>query len=64
MSTDSMDDDDITSAEAFDTALEQLLRKARRGGVDVRGSWVYRTGELDQGLEIMVFELDATDARK
>ena len=62
MSSDSSDRNAITSTEEFDTALERLLRRARRGGVDVRGSWVYRSTEQTYDLEVMVYELDGADA--
>ena len=62
MSSDSPDGNAITSTEEFDTALERLLRRARRGGVDVRGSWVYRSAEQAYDLEVMVYELDGADA--
>jgi hypothetical protein len=62
MSSDSSDSNAITSGEEFDAALEQLLRRARRGGVDVRGSWVYRFTEQTEDLEVMVYELSGVDA--
>lgn len=62
MSSDSPDGNAITSTEEFDAALERLLRRAGRGGVDVRGSWVYRSAEQTYDLEVMVYELDGADA--
>ncbi|MFB6233369.1 MAG: hypothetical protein ABEH61_03825 [Haloarculaceae archaeon] len=48
----------ITTEEAFEAALSDLLSTALRNGIDPRGSWVCRDGETSPDMEVMVLELE------
>lgn len=48
----------ITSEEAFEATLGELIVTARQNGIDPLGSWVCRNGETAPDMEVMVFELD------
>lgn len=61
MIPDSPFDDDITDAEEFEAALRGLLFAASKNGIDLEGSWVYRSNGNGQDLEVMVYELESDD---
>lgn len=57
--TDSPSTEKITTPEAFESALEELLAEAITNGVEPRGSWVFRRPDNSvTDLEIIVYELD------
>lgn len=67
MTHDSPSDDlpfgaEITTPEAFETALHTLLLSAIENDVDPRGAWEYRTDSANMDWEVMVLELQARDA--
>lgn len=62
MTRDHAFDEDITSAEAFDTTLGRLILAAMRNGIDPRGNWVYRNNDQTvPDWETMIVELEKPD---
>lgn len=61
MTSDSPFGDGITDPEEFEAALGQLLFAAMENGIDLEGSWVYRSNGNGRDLEVMVYELDDGD---
>lgn len=49
--------DDVSTEEAFETALQRLIDLAAANGIDPRGSWVYRNGDGAPDWEVQVHEL-------
>lgn len=54
-------DDDITDPNEFEAALGQLLRTALENGIDLKGSWEFRSDGDGNDFEIIVYELDDGD---
>ncbi len=49
---------EITSEEAFQSALSRLLTAAVENDVDIRGSWIYRSDDINRrDWETMIIEL-------
>lgn len=61
MTSDSPLDTEITSTEAFESALGELLLSAVKNGIDPRGAWAFRTDGVSEDWEVMVLELQAED---
>jgi hypothetical protein len=61
MIPDSPFDDDITDPEEFEAALGRLLFAALENGIDLEGSWVYRSNGEGRDLEVMVYELESDE---
>ncbi|MEF8882019.1 MAG: hypothetical protein V5A34_05795 [Halapricum sp.] len=60
MTNDKSGDDfqgNITSEEAFEARLSELIVTARQNGIDPLGSWVFRNGKTAPDMEVMIFEL-------
>lgn len=57
MTRDSLSDLDITSTEEFESALTAVVESAVKRGVDVRGSWEFRTGGSTYDWEVEIYEL-------
>lgn len=53
-------DDDLTTPEAFNTALIRLLQTAAANGVDVQGGWECRTDDGTHDWEAVIVELAAS----
>jgi hypothetical protein len=53
----SSDDRSIDSNDEFITELEELLRRAYQGGVDVEGGWVCRNGDSHPDWEAVIVEM-------
>lgn len=53
--------EDITTEDAFDTALNELIVAALQNGIDPKGSWICRNDETVPDTEIMVYELKNGD---
>jgi hypothetical protein len=51
-------DGQITSEEAFEATLNELIATACENGVEPVGSWVCRNGKPAPDMEVMVVELD------
>lgn len=54
-------DHDVTTDEEFEVALGKLLLEAVKNGIDLKGSWVYRNGEVAPDWEVTVVELEKRD---
>jgi hypothetical protein len=61
MTSEPPSDIEITSAEAFEAALGELLRAALDNGVDPEGAWEYRTNDNGTDWEVMVLKLQNND---
>jgi hypothetical protein len=61
MTRDTPSDGPITTTEAFETALGELLDMAVEQDIDPRGSWVCRNGGEHPDLEVVVVELEKTE---
>lgn len=55
-------EDEITSSEQFEAALETLLRAALENDVDPKGAWEYRSNDGAADWEVMVYEIQEQDA--
>lgn len=53
----------VTTEEAFDTALQQLVQAAYANGVDIEGGWECRTTTDDPDWEIMILEVAKKDTQ-
>ena len=47
----------ITSEEAFDAAISEVVMTALENGVDPEGSWVCRNGDSAPDMEVIITEL-------
>lgn len=50
--------EEITTEDAFDAALSELIVAALRNGIDPKGGWVCRDGEAVPDTEVMIYELE------
>lgn len=55
------DDRQITTADEFATALEQLLVAAAENDIDPRGAWIAHNEDGQTDWEVMVLELAKQD---
>lgn len=53
--------EEITTEEAFDAALSELIVAALRNGLNPKGGWVCRNGEAVPDTEVMIYELGDED---
>jgi hypothetical protein len=53
--------EEITTEEAFDAALSELIVAALRNGLNPKGGWVCRNGEAVPDTEVMIYELGGED---
>lgn len=60
--TDTPPDEQITTADQFATALEQLLITAAENDVDPRGAWIAHNENGQTDWEVMVLELANRDS--
>lgn len=58
MTQDSPSNDPITTVDAFDSALGELLETAAENDIDPRGAWEYRNGDELPDWEVTVVELE------
>ncbi|QZY00196.1 hypothetical protein [Halobaculum rubrum] len=52
-------DDKVSSIEEFEAALDEVMLTALESGIDLRGTWEYRTDEEASDVEVMIVELAA-----
>jgi hypothetical protein len=50
---------DISTEEAFDAALTELIFAALGNGIDPMGGWVCRNGDTAPDTEVVIYELEA-----
>lgn len=58
MTHDSPIDGAITTDDEFEAVLGELLSAAARNGIDIEGSWEYRSDDTGADWEVMVIELE------
>lgn len=52
-------DEEITTTDEFETALDELFTAAIGNDIDPRGSWVYRdSDDADPDWEVVISELE------
>lgn len=56
--SDTFHQEDITTEEAFDAALSELIVAALQNGIDPKGGWVCRSSEAIPDTEVMIYELE------
>jgi len=57
MTRDQFPDIDITSANEFEAVLAEVVEKAVKADVDVRGAWDFRTEGSTHDWEVEIIEL-------
>lgn len=53
--------ENITTADEFETVLGQLTLAASQNGIDLRGAWEYHDATSDDDWEVLIVELAGSD---
>lgn len=54
-------DEIVTSSEAFEAVMEDVLLAAIRNGINPHGSWVFRNRGHTPDMEVLITELKKRD---